>query len=52
MLTVLTAYHGPRDQALAVALFAHMAQFIPVTVVGGLIFLLISPRGKTPREMR
>ncbi|MCR5347654.1 MAG: flippase-like domain-containing protein [Fretibacterium sp.] len=45
MLTVLTAYNVPRDQALAVALFAHMAQFIPVTVTGGLVFLL-SPRNK------
>jgi len=40
MLTVLMAYNVPRDQALAVTLFSHMAQFIPVTVVGGLVFLL------------
>ena len=49
MLTVLMAYNVPRDQALAVTLFSHMAQFIPVTVVGGLIFLL-SPRNRTPQN--
>ncbi len=48
MLTALTAYNVPRDLALAVALFAHMAQFIPVTVTGGLVFLL-SPRNKIPQ---
>ena len=29
----------PHDQALAAALFAHMAQFIPVTLSGGLVML-------------
>lgn len=38
-VTALTAYNVPREQALAVTLFAHMAQFIPVTIVGSLIFL-------------
>lgn len=49
MLTVLMAYNVPRDQALAVTLFSHMAQFIPVTVVGGLIFLL-RPGNKTQKK--
>ena len=31
--------HVPHDQALAAALFAHMAQFIPVTLSGGLVML-------------
>ena len=38
-VTALTAYNVPRDQALAVALFCHMAQFIPVTLAGGLVVL-------------
>ena len=50
MLTVLTAYNVPRDQALGVALFAHMAQFIPVTLVGGLVFLTLKPQGETEAE--
>ena len=39
MVTTLAAYGAPRDQALAVTIFCHMAQFIPVTLAGGLIFL-------------
>lgn len=39
-VTALTAYNVPREQALAVTLFAHMAQFIPVTIVGILIFAI------------
>lgn len=38
-VTALTAYNVPREQALAITLFIHMAQFIPVTLAGGLIFL-------------
>ncbi len=39
-VTALTAYNVPREQALAVTLFTHMAQFIPVTIVGILIFAI------------
>ena len=45
-VTALTAYNVPRDQALAITLFVHMAQFIPVTVVGGLIFLAFPDASK------
>ena len=44
MVTALCAYGAPRDQALAITLFSHMAQFIPVTLVGGLIFLAFPTR--------
>ena len=47
MATALAAYSVPRDQALAVTLFCHMAQFIPVTLAGGLLFLAIP--GKAER---
>lgn len=45
-VTALVAYNVPREQALAVTLFAHMAQFIPVTVVGGLIFMAFPDKDK------
>ena len=35
---MLKAYGIPAEEALAVALFAHMMQFIPVTTAGGIIF--------------
>ena len=38
-VAVLRAHDMPHDQALAAALFAHMAQFIPVTLSGGLVIL-------------
>lgn len=44
MVTALDVYGVPRDQALAITLFSHMAQFIPVTLVGGLIFLAFPQR--------
>lgn len=45
-VTVLKRYGVEADQALAVALFAHMAQFIPVTLVGGLIFMAFPENAK------
>ncbi len=38
-VTVLKRYGVEPDRALAAALFAHMAQFVPVTLTGGLIFM-------------
>ena len=38
-VAALRAHDVPHDQALAAALFAHMAQFIPVTLSGGLVML-------------
>ena len=38
-VAALRAHDVPHDQALAAALFAHMAQFIPVTLSGGLMML-------------
>ncbi len=38
-VTALKAYGVPHSSALAVALFAHMVQFIPVTLIGGAVFL-------------
>ena len=39
ILDELRAHDVPHDQALAAALFAHMAQFVPVTLAGGLAML-------------
>ena len=39
-VAALTAHGVARDQALAASLFAHMAQFVPVTLAGGLTALL------------
>ncbi|MDR1979807.1 MAG: flippase-like domain-containing protein [Synergistaceae bacterium] len=38
LVTALKHYGVGPDEALALALFSHMAQFIPVTLAGGLIF--------------
>ena len=38
-VAALRAHDVPHDQALAAALFAHMAQFVPVTLAGGLAML-------------
>ena len=45
-VAALIAYGTPRDQALAAALFMHMAQFIPVTLAGGLVLLLFPGRAR------
>lgn len=49
-VTALAAYGVPRSQALGVALFAHMAQFIPVTLVGGLVFLAFPVQRPADRQ--
>jgi uncharacterized membrane protein YbhN (UPF0104 family) len=38
IVTALKHYGVGSDEALALALFSHMAQFIPVTLAGGIIF--------------
>jgi uncharacterized membrane protein YbhN (UPF0104 family) len=38
-VTVLKSYGVGAEEALALALFSHMAQFIPVTLAGGLVCL-------------
>lgn len=38
-LTALKNFGVETDAALAITLFSHMAQFVPVTLVGGLIFM-------------
>ncbi|MDR1621444.1 MAG: flippase-like domain-containing protein [Synergistaceae bacterium] len=38
IMTALKHYGVGPDEALALALFSHMAQFIPVTLVGGIVF--------------
>lgn len=47
-VAALRAYDVPHDQALAAALFAHMAQFIPVTLSGGLTMLAFPPNPRIP----
>ena len=42
----------PHDQALAAALFAHMAQFIPVTLSGGLVMLAFPQKEKKRKPLR
>lgn len=41
MMSALASSGVPRDQALAAALFAHMAQFVPVTLAGGAAILAL-----------
>ena len=48
-VTVLRHYGVSQEEALALALFTHMAQFIPVTLTGGLIFAF-SPEAKRNRR--
>jgi uncharacterized membrane protein YbhN (UPF0104 family) len=38
IVTTLKHYEVGSDEALALALFSHMAQFLPVTAAGGIIF--------------
>lgn len=45
-VAALRAHDVPHEQALAAALFAHMAQFIPVTLAGGLAMLAFPPEPK------
>ena len=45
-VAALRAHDVPHEQALAAALFAHMAQFIPVTLAGGLVMLAFPPEPK------
>ena len=45
-VAALRAHDVPHEQALAAALFAHMAQFIPVTLTGGLAMLAFPPDPK------
>ena len=44
-VTLLKRYGVEPDAALAIALVSHMIQFIPVTLIGGLIFAMFP--GKT-----
>lgn len=44
-VAALRAHDVPHDQALAAALFAHMTQFVPVTLAGGLAMLCF-PSGR------
>jgi hypothetical protein len=51
MVTALCAYGVPRAQALSITLFCHMVQFIPVTIVGGLVFLTFPGKAaKVPKS--
>jgi uncharacterized protein (TIRG00374 family) len=40
IITTLKHYGVGPDEALALALFSHMSQFLPVTLVGGIIFAM------------
>ena len=50
-VTVLKRYGVSQEEALAFALFAHMAQFIPVTLTGGLIFLAFPENAKNSAKV-
>ncbi len=51
-VAALRAHDVPHDHALAAALFAHMAQFIPVTLAGGLAMLAFPPAPQERTENR
>ncbi|GHS88859.1 hypothetical protein AGMMS49957_11090 [Synergistales bacterium] len=44
IVTILKSYGVEPESALALALFSHAAQFIPVTLVGGVLCIFF-PKG-------
>ena len=50
MVTALKRYGVDAEEALAVALFAHMTQFIPVTLAGGLLFAAFPEKAKVEKK--